>query len=214
MSKRDSFLHKYVRSFVLLPLLCLYVEQVTATSLDHLKLFMRNTQALTADFAQTVYDKNFKLIQQSKGTLQFLRPGKFRWHYEQPYEQMIVGDGVRLWIYDKDLNQVTVKKLDQALGASPAAFLAGDGEIEKNFVISDDGKRGNSEWVLAVPKGQDSTFEKLLIGFNTDGLEQMELYDRFGHMTRIQFTHLKYNPHLSSETFVFNPPEGADVIGD
>jgi outer membrane lipoprotein carrier protein len=201
-------------SFFFLVLLLACANFAQASSLDKLGEFVRQTLSATADFEQTVYDKNLKVLQRTQGSMQFLRPGKFRWQYDQPYQQLIVGDGAKLWIYDKDLNQVTVKKLDQAIGASPAAFLAGDSEIENNFTITDMGKRGNSEWLQAVPKGPDSTFEKLLIGFSAHGLEQMELYDRFGHMTRILFTRLKLNPALSTGNFVFSPPDGADVIGE
>jgi len=195
-------------------MLVTWVSAVHASSLDKLREFVRQTLSASADFEQTVYDKNLKVLQRTQGSMQFLRPGKFRWQYDQPYQQLIVGDGVRLWIYDKDLNQVTVRKFDQAIGASPAAFLAGDREIEKNFTISDMGEQGNSEWLQAVPKDPDSTFEKLLIGFGEYGLKQMELYDRFGHMTRIFFTRLKLNPALSRENFAFSPPDGADIIGE
>ncbi len=118
--------------------------------------------------------------------MQFSRPGKFRWEYDKPYEQTIVGDGTRLWIYDKDLNQVTVRKLDRALGASPAALLAGSNEIEKSYALKAAGNEGGLDWLEAVPKTQDTAFERIRLGFGKAGLEAMELRDQFGQTTRDQ----------------------------
>ena len=106
-----------------------------AATVDTLKTMLNQTTTAKGRFAQIVMDKNNKTLQQSSGTMEFSRPGKFRWEYNKPYEQTIVGDGSRLWIYDKDLNQVTVRKLDKALGASPAALLAGSNEIEKSYTL-------------------------------------------------------------------------------
>src|SRR3970040_1833428 len=108
------------------------------------------------------------------------RPGKFRWEYENPYEQTIVGDGSRLWIYDKDLNQVTVRKLDQALGASPAALLAGSNEIEQSYTLANLGRQEGLEWLEAVPKTRDTAFERIRLGFSGSTLQAMELRDQFG----------------------------------
>ena len=100
-----------------------------------LKNFIANTHTAQANFTQEVLDKNGKRIQSASGIMQFSRPGKFRWTYQKPYEQVIVGDGAKFWLYDVDLNQVTVKKLDAALGSSPAALLAGSNEIERDFAL-------------------------------------------------------------------------------
>ena len=159
-------------------------------------------------------DKNRKVIQESKGTLAFLRPGKFRWTYSKPYAQLIVGDGERVWIYDEDLNQVTVRKLDLALGSTPAALLAGNNDALKAFNLKDVGARDGLEWIEATPRDREGNFERILMGFGTEGLEAMELNDSFGQTTVLRITRLERNPQLDSALFRFVPPKGADVVGN
>lgn len=185
-----------------------------ASSLDSLKSFLSEVKSARAQFKQLVLDKKLTTVQEASGTMMFSRPGKFRWVYEKPYEQLIVGDGARLWMYDADLNQVTVKQLDRALGASPAALLAGNNEIEKHFNLKDLGKRGSLEWLEAVPKDKESSFESIRMGFSGSGLEVMEMRDHFGQTTVIRFSGLERNPRLAPDLFKFSPPKGADVIGD
>jgi outer membrane lipoprotein carrier protein len=185
---------------------------VAASSVETLKGFLNQTASVKARFAQMVLDKNMKMLQQATGTMQFSRPGKFRWEYNKPYEQTIVGDGEKLWIYDKDLNQVTVRKLDRALGTSPAALLAGSNEIEKSYTLTSIGNQEGLDWLEAVPKTRDTTFEKVRLGFNKTGLEAMELRDQFGQITVIKFADVERNPKLAPEIFKFTPPKGADVI--
>ena len=199
--------------FLLLVLLWLPAV-ADAASIDSLKAFLNQTTSAKARFAQMVLDKNLKMLQQATGTMQFSRPGKFRWEYNKPYEQIIVGDGTRLWIYDKDLNQVTVRKLDQALGSSPAALLAGSNEIEKNYTLTNIGNQEGLDWLEAAPKTRDTAFERIRLGFGKAALEAMELRDQFGQVTVIKFADLERNPKLSPETFRFTPPTGADVISD
>lgn len=185
-----------------------------AAALDRLKNFVEQTRAGRAAFSQTVVAKSGRKPQQASGTMVFARPGKFRWSYEKPYQQLIVGDGERLWVYDKDLNQVTVKKLGAALGSSPAALLAGDNELEKNFELADGGMRDGIEWVDARPRAADSTFESLRIGFAGDVLQTMELRDNFGQTTTLTFHHFERNPMTDAGVFRFTTPKGADVIGE
>jgi outer membrane lipoprotein carrier protein len=185
-----------------------------AASTETLKAFLQQTTAGKARFAQIVVDKNLKQLQQATGTMQFQRPGKFRWEYDKPYEQTIVGDGTRLWIYDKDLNQVTVRKLDQALGGSPAALLAGSNEIDKSYVLNNLGKQEGLDWLEAIPKAKENTFERIRLGFSKGGLEAMELRDQFGQTTVIKFTQLERNPAFAADLFKFVPPAGADVISE
>jgi chaperone LolA len=186
-----------------------------AAATDKLKSFIAATRSAQANFTQEVQDKNGKRIQSASGTMQFVRPGKFRWEYRKPYEQLIVGDGKKFWMYDVDLEQVTVKKLDAALGSSPAALLSGSDEIERGFVLSDLEDRDGLEWLQATPKSAESTFEKILMAFNAKSeLVRMELHDAFGHHTVLRFTELKSNPSLSPQRFQFVPPKGADVLGD
>jgi outer membrane lipoprotein carrier protein len=183
-----------------------------ADGIDALRSFLTQTTSGKARFAQMVLDQNLKLLQQAAGTMQFSRPGRFRWEYEKPYEQTIVGDGERLWIYDKDLNQVTTRPLDGALGASPAALLAGGNEMETDYTLTNLGTQEGLEWVEAVPKRQDTSFQRIRLGFGKAGLEAMELRDQFGQVTVIRFAEIERNPKLPTDLFRFAPPQGADVI--
>lgn len=185
-----------------------------AGSLDSLKTFLTDVKSGRTQFKQLVLDKQMTTVQEASGTMTFARPGKFRWVYEQPYEQLIVGDGVKLWMYDADLRQVTVKAMDRAIGSSPAALLAGSNEIGRHFDLKDMGKRGTLEWLEATPKDKESTFESVRMGFNPKGLDVMELRDHFGQTTIIRFMDFERNPKLSPNLFKFTPPKGADVIGD
>ena len=186
-----------------------------AAATDKLKNFIASTHSGQADFTQAVLDKSGKKIQSASGTMQFVRPGKFRWVYQKPYEQLIVGDGEKFWLHDVELNQVTVKKLDAALGSSPAALLSGNNEIERSFVLKDSGDRDGLERLQATPRTQDSSFEKILMAFNAQSeLVIMELYDAFGQKTVLRFSNLQRNPQLSPQLFKFVPPKGADVLGD
>lgn len=185
-----------------------------AASIDTLKAYLQQTTSGKARFAQIVVDKNLKQLQQVTGTMQFVRPGRFRWEYDKPYEQTIIGDGAKLWIYDKDLNQVTVRKLDKALGGSPAALLAGSNEIDKIYDLTNLGTQEGLDWLEAVPKSKENTFERIRLGFGPSGLEAMELRDQFGQTTVIKFAGVERNPRLAPEVFRFTPPKGADVITD
>ena len=186
-----------------------------AGAADKLKDFISSTRSAQADFSQEVQGKNGKRMQSASGSMQFVRPGKFRWVYQKPYEQYIIGDGVKFWLYDVDLNQVTVKKLDAALGSSPAALLAGDNEIERSFVLSESGTQDGMEWLQAVPRTQDTSFEKIRMAFDAHAtLRMMELYDSFGQKTVLKFSNLRRNPSLPAQAFKFAPPKGADVLGE
>ncbi|MBI3052929.1 MAG: outer membrane lipoprotein chaperone LolA [Betaproteobacteria bacterium] len=197
---------------VLTAWLFFYSALAGAAGLDMLRIFLQQTTTGKARFAQIIVDKNMKQLQQATGTMHFARPGKFRWEYEKPYEQLIVGDGSRLWVYDKDLNQVSVRKLDQALGDSPAALLAGSSEIEKIYNLTNLGNQEGLDWVEAVPKSKENAFERIRLGFSESGLQAMELRDQFGQATVIKFAEVERNPKLSPELFKFVPPKGADVI--
>jgi outer membrane lipoprotein carrier protein len=185
-----------------------------AASVESLKAMLEQTSTARAHFAQMVLDRNLKQLQQATGTMQFSRPGKFRWEYDKPQEQVIVGDGKKVWLYDKDLNQVTVRRFDRAIGSSPAALLAGSNEIEKNYTFTSTGSQEGLDWLEAVPKAQDTSFEKIRLGFGKSGLEAMELRDQFGQITVIKFSTIERNVKLSPEAFRFTPPKGADVISE
>ena len=185
-----------------------------ASSLDRFKDFVRGTQSARADFEQKVYDRSGKLTQESKGSFAFQRPGLFRWVYAKPVDQLIVGDGERVWIYDRDLNQVTVRKLSRALGSTPAALLAGSADIEKAFELSDAGKKDGLEWLEATPREREAGFERVRMGFDADELRAMELFDHFGQRTVLRFLNLRRNPKIDKAEFRFEPPKGADVLGE
>ncbi|OIR11651.1 outer-membrane lipoprotein carrier protein precursor [mine drainage metagenome] len=199
----------------LITLLLLASTTAHASAIQRLHTFVVSTHSAQADFTQEVLDKNGKRIQSASGTMQFERPGRFRWVYKKPYEQLIVGDGKKFWMYDTDLNQVTVKKLDAALGSSPAALLSGNNEIERDFVLKDIEDRDGLEWLQATPKSAETTFQKILMAFNAKSeLMVMELHDAFGHHTVLRFSALKSNPAFGAQQFKFVPPKGADVLGE
>jgi len=182
---------------------------------DKLRNFINASKSGQANFTQVVHDKNGKKIQSASGTMQFVRPGKFRWVYQKPYEQIIVGDGKKFWLYDVDLNQVTVKKLDAALGSSPAALLSGNNEIERAFVLHDSGSKDGLDWLEATAKAPDTGFDKISMAFDAQGeLVLMELHDAFGLKTELRFSNIQRNPQLSPSLFKFVPPKGADVLGE
>lgn len=200
----------------LMPALALFLlpQAGMADSIEELKSLLRETLTARARFAQIVLDKDLKVLQQSVGNMAFARPGRFRWEYEKPYLQVIVGDGSRLWIYDSDLNQVTVRRLEGALGSSPAALLAGSNEIERSYTLSKAGTGQGLEWLEAVPKARDTVFESIRLGFSKAGLEAMELRDQFGQVTVIKFSAMERNEELPADLFKFSPPAGADVISE
>ncbi len=187
---------------------------VQADSLAQLRQFMDGTRSARGSFNQQVLSKSGRKPQQASGTFAFSRPGKFRWTYEKPYAQLLVGDGSKLWAWDQELNQVTTKKLGQALGSTPAAILAGDNSLEKNFTLKDDGTADGLEWVEARPKADDSSFERIRMGFSGGQLKAMVLHDNFGQTTSLSFLQMERNPTLDAGLFRFVPPKGADVIGD
>lgn len=201
--------------FSLYWLLCLLPVFAQASAIDSLRTFVQKAQTFKAVFSQTLLNKNIQVMQEATGIMMFERPGKFRWTYEKPYQQLIVGDGSRVWFYDQDLNQVTVRRLDVAIGSSPAALLAGSSTIERNFDLAEIEVNDEMEWLEAIPKTKESTFELIRMGFSQKGeLREMVLRDNFGQFTLLVFTDLETNPVLSPDLFQFTPPKGADVISD
>lgn len=184
-----------------------------AAGLEQLRQFVAQTSSGAGEFSQTVIARSGRKPQIASGTFSFERPGRFRWHYEQPYQQLLVGDGSRMWSYDKDLNQVTVKPMGDALGATPAAIIAGKADLEKNFDLSEGTPADGLEWVEARPRTTDTAFASLRLGFSGSMLKVMEIGDNFGQNTRLVFERFDRNPKLDPANFRFVPPAGADVIG-
>jgi outer membrane lipoprotein carrier protein len=184
-----------------------------AAALDQFKSFVANTKSAKGEFTQQQQRKSAtsKVAPVSSGSFVFARPGKFIWNYQKPYDQLLQADGDQLYIYDKDLNQVTIKKLGNALGSSPAAILFGSNDLEKNFTLSEAGARDGLEWLNAVPKARDTSFEQISIGLRNGVPEAMELKDNFGQTSVLKFTSFQRNPSLGAQQFKFDIPKGADV---
>jgi outer membrane lipoprotein carrier protein len=184
-----------------------------ASALDQFKSFVATTKAAKGEFTQQQQRKSQagKISPVSSGSFVFARPGKFIWNYTKPYDQLLQADGDSLYIYDKDLNQVTVRKLGNALGSSPAAILFGSNDLEKNFTLSEAGTRDGLEWLSAVPKAKDTTFEQISIGLKNGTPEAMELKDTFGQTSVLKFTSFQRNPSLGAQQFKFEMPKGAEV---
>ncbi len=199
---------------VLFPLLlCIvWMRPAYAGAIEQLQGFIKNTRSARASFSQSVVDIDGMALQDSSGIVEFSRPGKFRWHYRAPIEQLIVGDGTTLWVYDKDLSQVTTRKLGSALGSSPAALLAGSDDVEQYFSLEAQGKKGRYEWLEARPNDQESLFDRVRMGFDKNTLYVMELYDHFGQKTVIRFSDFKRDPGFAPDAFKFTPPAGVDVV--
>lgn len=185
-----------------------------AGGLDDFLAFNSGTKTATARFEQQVFDRAGKVIERASGTFAFARPGKFRWSYEKPHKQLLVGDGARLWIHDPDLNQVTVKRIDRAISSTPAALLAGKDDITALFTLRDAGSADGLNWVEASPKAKDTGFERVRLGLQGKSLAAMELFDQLGGRTLLRFSDLKANAAVPPDAFAFTPPKGADVLED
>lgn len=179
-----------------------------------LKRFVQQTERAEGQFVQSVYRQNGGRGEQSDGSFAFERPGKFRWEYTKPYPQLLVGDGKKMWAYDPELQQVTIQTLGDALGATPAAILAGKDELDKNFTLEDGGRMNELDWAVATPRAADSSFARMKMGFANGQLVAMEIQDNFGQTTLLRFTEFKTNPALNASLFSFTPPKGVDVVGE
>lgn len=185
-----------------------------ASAIEQFKAFAANTKSAKGEFSQQqvkMVDGSPKISKTVSGTFSFARPGKFIWTYLKPYEQVLQTDGDKLYIYDKDLNQVTIRELNGALGASPAAILFGNGELDKNFHLKETGIKQGVEWLEATPKAKDSQFEHIGIGMK-DGLPlALELRDSFGQVSLVTLKNVEKNPAFKADQFKFIIPSGADV---
>lgn len=180
--------------------------------INQLKAFLKASASLTADFKQVSYNKTGQVGQSSYGQFYLSRPGKFRWNYQKPFAQEIVSNSEKVWFYDVDLEQVTSKPLDDSLGATPALLLTGQVDIDEKFILDEQGKDDDLNWIRLSPKNEESGFKYILIGLNHGQLGGMELSDNFGQMTRIYFSNIKLNPVLNDSLFDFKPPKNVDVF--
>ena len=187
----------------------------SASALEQFKTFVSGTKSAKGEFSQQqVRSSPGKVAPVSTGTFVFARPGKFVWTYQKPYEQLLQADGDTLYIFDKDLNQVTTRKLGSALGSSPAAILFGSNDLEKNFTLTEAGTRDGLEWLKATPKAKDTSFEQISIGLRNGTPEAMELRDSFGATSLLSFNKFEKNPNLGAQQFKFVTPKGADVFNN
>jgi outer membrane lipoprotein carrier protein len=181
---------------------------------QRVEAFLRGLDGLQAQFKQTLTDRNGQTVDEASGTLAISRPDRFRWDYRQPYQQIIVADGTRIWIYDSDLEQVTVRKLDETLSATPAMLLSGRSSLSDNFKVTQVSREGALDWVRMEPKRDDTDFKWVRLGFEGALLKYMQLADKLGQTTSLEFSKLERNPPLDPSRFTFTVPPGADVIGD
>ena len=193
---------------LLLWVLCLSGARADAP--DMVQQFFSDLHTLQADFAQQVVDDNNQTLQSSEGHMWIMRPGRFRWDYETPYRQQLVADGERLWSYDEDLEQVTVRAATEVLTATPAMLLSGEQPLEEVFIIEASGPHS----IQLTPKTDDSNITGLQLFFADDLLQRIVARDNFGNTTTFDFFNLERNPELQPALFHFEPPAGADVVGE
>jgi outer membrane lipoprotein carrier protein len=182
------------------------------TPLQRLHAFLAGAASLQADFSQSQVSETGIPGQRTSGVFYLQRPGKFRWNYLKPYRQEIVSNGGKVWFYDVDLEQVTTKKINEAIGSTPALLLSGEVALEQNFKVEDQGESEGLYWIRLVPKDPDSGFKQLLIGLEAEMLSGMELTDNFGQLTRIYFQNVKTGIRHDPARFEFKPPAGVDVF--
>jgi outer membrane lipoprotein carrier protein len=182
-----------------------------ADAVETLRDFIRTVQTGRAQFTQTVTSPDGAKKKVTSGSFEFARPNRFRFVYAKPFEQTIVADGQKVWIFDADLNQASSRKFTSALGATPAALLAG-GSLDKDFTLSDEPSKDGVDWVLATPKAQENTFKTLRVGFRGKDLAAIEIVDAFDQRSLLQFSQFAPGVALPPDTFRFTPPPGADVV--
>ena len=192
--------------------LCCAATLARADAVDALKTFAQKVQSASAAFSQTVTSPDGAKKKSSTGRFEFQRPNRFRFDYQKPYEQTIVADGQKVWLYDADLNQVTVRPLAQALGNTPAGVLAG-AALDRDFHLKVEPDQGGLQWVLATPRqAEGGSIRSMRVGFKGSQLAALEILDAFGQRSRLDFTALEVNPALAPQRFQFQPPQGADVL--
>ena len=179
-----------------------------------MQTFLQASKSLTADFKQVLINEAGNPYQTSYGVFYLQRPGKFRWDYLKPFQQQIVSTSGKVWFYDTDLDQVTIKNLDESVGSTPALLLSGNISLEDNFTMKDQGVDGDMQWIKLLPKNQESSFKYIVIGLNKGNLSGMELSDNFGQLTRIYFSNILLNPPIKPTVFEFQIPKGADVFSN
>jgi outer membrane lipoprotein carrier protein len=204
---------KYVLKLLLSGSLLLALPGWADDAGQRLNVALKQMDNLSTEFKQTLLDEDKNVVQQSSGTLALQRPGKFAWHYTEPFEQRIIADGSELWIYDVELDQVTVKPMDEGLANAPIMILMKQADISEQFEISEVGQRKFLYWVELLPHSGDLEYTHIYIGIDDDSVRAMELQDQFGQSTQIVFENLRLGVVHDPATFRFVPPPGVDVYG-
>jgi outer membrane lipoprotein carrier protein len=182
-----------------------------ADAVDTLRDFVRDVKSGQAAFTQTVTSTDGARKKLSSGEFEFARPNRFRFNYTKPYQQLIVADGQKVWIFDADLNQASSRRIAQALGSTPAALLAG-AALEPEFALQVQPSVAGLDWVLATPAAKDGPFQRMRVGFKGKALAAVEITDSFGQLSRLEFNQFMPNTPVQAERYRFIPPAGADVI--
>jgi outer membrane lipoprotein carrier protein len=189
------------------------VHAYAATAQEQLHAFVSSVTAATGSFTQaTSGGQQSQPRPPQSGTFSFQRPGKFKWSVQKPYEQLILSDGKQVYQYDPDLAQVTVRKVDQAIGTSPAAILFGAGSLEQSFDVSALPAKDGLDWLRAKPRTTDAGFSRVDIGFKNNQPARIELLDAFGQTTRVDLSNIVPNAKINAQDFIFTPPKGVDVV--
>jgi outer membrane lipoprotein carrier protein len=193
----------------------LFAGSALADARDQLKTFTTGLKGLDGQFTQQVFDGGGKLKETSSGRVALSAPRLFRWEYVKPYEQLIVADGSKVWVYDPDLQQVTVREQGIEEQNSPLSALIDPGKLDQQFNVSDGGNRDGLQWLALTPRSEgDASFQSARLGFDGNGLAQMEVVDAVGQRTAIRFSGWKRNPAFAATTFKYSPAAGVDVVGD
>ncbi|AZS50774.1 outer membrane lipoprotein chaperone LolA [Entomomonas moraniae] len=179
---------------------------------SQLSKLLDQSQSMTGNFTQVTLDATGTRLQETKGELALKRPGLFRWHTAAPQEQLLISDNQKLWLYDPDLMQLTIQKMDQRMSHTPALLLSGNvAEIQKNFTINAK-TNGKLQTFILTPKDKDSLFNSLTLTFNGNTINSMQLIDNVGQKTNIAFKDIKMNAPVAASLFKFVPPQGTDII--
>jgi outer membrane lipoprotein carrier protein len=188
------------------------IPLTSAGPIEDLKAFTTTTRSAKGEFIQRTLRSTGTLADASNGSFAFQKPGRFRWDVKKPFEQLMVGDGREVFFFDKDLNQVTIRKQGDALGATPAAILFGTADLATSFELSDGGERAGFVWVDAKPKDKEAGFDLISIGLKNGQPEAMEIRDVLGRRTQIMFKALERNPRLDASLFRFDQPAGVEIV--
>jgi len=186
-----------------------FSEENTITEFEH---FLADNQRITGEFQQTISSETGELIQSASGEFWVQQPNKFRWDYNKPYVQKIISNGSKVWIYDEDLEQLTIKKVSSAEGTSPLAIFDASKPLNESFIVEQLSTFNGISWIQLIPKAETSSFESIDIGLSEKQLKYMNMYDHFGQTTKLIFNELTAPESINQSVFEFSAPEGVDVF--